>query len=608
MPLPEIPKADFLATQGRFQAKSGQRQATLSARSGGSAESKRGSVLASTQYDALDAVSRERTNPRRASPRATSGAGSMANALIVKETFLPTSRKTHRAAQYVRMSTDYQRYSIENQAAVIAAYAQAHDLTIVRTYRDEGESGLKLKNRLGLIRLLDDVRSDHADFDHILVYDVSRWGRFQDVDESAHYEFVCKQAGIKVAYCAEQFDNDGSMVSSIVKNIKRVMAAEFSRELSAKVHAGQLRQAALGFRQGGPLGYGLRRELLDEDRLSKGYLKRGQQKNLKTDHVVLRLGLPNEIAVIQRIFREYVENRKSEEEIVRRLNREGVSNHLGRPWTRRMVDYILRNENYIGNTVYNRESCPLRERKIKNPPNLWIRTKGSIAPAVDSTVFLRAQRRLTLRWLHLTDDELLFRLKSLLEKEGRLSEKIIDSTLGVPSIDVYCERFGSLRNAYRRIGYELKWDLDWIDRKGEFNELLGDTATDLAARLKKSGSVACFEPGIDVLTVNSRFAISLRLARSWRGAGREPIWTINRRAILPRGHIIAIRLGDGNNSVLDYVLLPTRELIGSKIRFMEAGLHRFDGRRFRDFAHLTKAVHKLVGCAPTGKRKQFTSA
>jgi DNA invertase Pin-like site-specific DNA recombinase len=532
----------------------------------------------------------------------------MANALIVKETFLPNSRKAHRAAQYVRMSTDYQRYSIENQAAVIAAYAQAHDLTIVRTYRDEGESGLRLKNRLGLIRLLDDARSEHADFDHILVYDVSRWGRFQDVDESAHYEFICKQAGIKVAYCAEQFDNDGSMVSNIVKNIKRVMAAEFSRELSAKVHTGQLRQAALGFRQGGPLVYGLRRQLIDENRLLKGYLKRGQQKSLKTDRVVLCLGLKKEVEVVQGVFLEFVENRKSAEAIAWRLNREGVPNHLGRPWTREMVIYMLRNENYVGNIVYNRVSSPLRGRRIKNPPNLWIRTEGSIAPAVDSDVFLRAQRRLALRWLHLTDDELLSRLKSLLEKEGRLSETIINRTLGVPSIDVYCERFGSLRNAYRRIGYELKWDLDWIDRKGEFNELLGDTATDLAARLKKVGSVACFEPGIDVLTVNNRFAISLRLARSWRGAGREPIWTINRRAILPGGHMIAIRLGDGNNGVLDYVLLPTTEMIGSKIRFMEAGLHRFDGCRFRTLAHLTKAVQKLVGCAPSGKRKQFTSA
>jgi DNA invertase Pin-like site-specific DNA recombinase len=539
------------------------------------------------------------------------GCRPMAKSLVVRRAELSKfgGELAQRAAQYVRMSTIHQRYSIENQAAAIAAYAARYNLNIVRTYRDDGLSGLRINKREGLKQLITDVCSGSADFSRVLVYDVSRWGRFQDVDESAHYEFLCRKAGIMVEYCAEQFDNDGSLLSSIVKNLKRVMAAEFSRDLSAKVHAGQLRQAALGFRQGGPLGYGLRRELIDENRLSKGYLKRGQQKNLKTDHVVLRLGLPNEIEVIQRIFRNYVDDRKSEEEIVRQLNREGLPNHLGRPWTRRMVDYILRNENYIGNTVYNRESNPLRERKIKNPPSLWIRTKGSIAPAVDRGAFLRAQRRLTLRWLHLTDDELLLRLKSLFEKEGRLSEKIINSTLGVPSIDVYCERFGSLRNAYRRVGFELKWDLDWIDRRNEFKELLRDTAADLAARLKKVGSAACFEPGTDVLTVNNRLAISLRLARSWRGSGRELIWTINRRAVLPKGHIIAIRLGEGNNSVLDYFLLPTRAMRGSKIRFMEAGLHRFDGCCFRTSAHLTKAIlHQIVRCAPTGKTQQFKSA
>jgi DNA invertase Pin-like site-specific DNA recombinase len=533
----------------------------------------------------------------------------MAKSLVVRRAELSKfgSELARRVAQYVRMSTIHQRYSIENQAAAIAAYAARYNLNIVRTYRDDGISGLKINKREGLKQLITDVCSGRADFSQVLVYDVSRWGRFQDVDESAHYEFLCRQAGIKVEYCAEQFDNDGSLLSSIVKNLKRVMAAEFSRELSAKVHAGQLHLAALGFRQGGPLGYGLRRELIDEHRLSKGFLKRGQQKNLKTDHVVLRLGLPSEIAVIRRIFREYLHERTSQEEIVRRLNGEDVPNHLGRPWTRRMVDYILRNENYIGNTVYNRESFPLRGRKIKNPPSLWIRTNGSIAPAVERSVFLQAQRRLTLRWLHLTDDELLLRLKSLLEREGRLSEAIINRTLGVPSIDIYCERFGSLRKAYRRIGYELKWDFDWIDRRSEFNELLNGIAADLVARLKQIGCVACFEPGIDLLTLDRRFAISLRLARCWQGPGRELIWTINRRVVLPEGHIIAIRLGEGNKSALDYLLLPTSEMSGMKIRFMEAGLHRFEGRRFQTSTLLTEAIlHQVVGCsAATGAFSRF---
>src|SRR5260370_40429393 len=110
----------------------------------------------------------------------------MGNALVVQRTRLPQSQTALRAAQYVRMSTDYQRYSIENQAAVIAAYAQLHQFSIVRTYRDEGQSGLKIKNRAGLIQLLDDVRSGHADIDHILAYDFSRRRRSQHSADNVH--------------------------------------------------------------------------------------------------------------------------------------------------------------------------------------------------------------------------------------------------------------------------------------------------------------------------------------------------------------------------------------------------------------------------------------
>lgn len=101
------------------------------------------------------------------------------------------------------MSRGLQRYSIKNQLAAIAAYAEANSLTIVRTYADEGRSGLQIKGRPGLIELIEDVQSGQADFDHVLVYDVSRWGRFQDVDESAYYEFLCKRSGVQVEYCAE---------------------------------------------------------------------------------------------------------------------------------------------------------------------------------------------------------------------------------------------------------------------------------------------------------------------------------------------------------------------------------------------------------------------
>src|SRR5688572_17145706 len=98
----------------------------------------------------------------------------------------PTNNQVaRRAAQYVRMSTDLQRYSTSNQKQAIGAYAVERNIEIVRTYTDEGRSGLTIVGRDGLQDLITDVQFARANFDCILVYDVSRWGRFQDVDESA---------------------------------------------------------------------------------------------------------------------------------------------------------------------------------------------------------------------------------------------------------------------------------------------------------------------------------------------------------------------------------------------------------------------------------------
>jgi DNA invertase Pin-like site-specific DNA recombinase len=105
-----------------------------------------------------------------------------------------------------------------------------------------------IRRRAGLSSLLADVVSRTASFKAILVYDVSRWGRFQDADESAHYEFLCRRAGISMIYCAEQFAGDTTPLGSVLKSLKRAMAGEFSRELGVKVSAGKARIGKMGFR------------------------------------------------------------------------------------------------------------------------------------------------------------------------------------------------------------------------------------------------------------------------------------------------------------------------------------------------------------------------
>ena len=65
-----------------------------------------------------------------------------------------------RAAEYVRMSTEHQQYSTENQADKIREYAARRGIEIVRTYADAGKSGLRIDGRASLQRLLNRTVDD----------------------------------------------------------------------------------------------------------------------------------------------------------------------------------------------------------------------------------------------------------------------------------------------------------------------------------------------------------------------------------------------------------------------------------------------------------------
>ncbi len=420
-------------------------------------------------------------------------------------------------AQYLRKSTDYQKYSTENQSAANHVYAGQRGMEIVRTYADEGRSGLTFERRDALKRLIGDVQSGATDFAAILVYDVSRWGRFQDSDESGYYEYICKRAGVKVHYCAEQFDNDGSPFAAIVKSIKRAMAGEYSRELSVKSFVGQSRLVRLGFRAGASAGYGTQRLLIDQFGKPRCILTRGEYKSLATDRVVLIPGSPKEVRVVRWIFSLFVKRRKSVTAIVELLNKNGISSGLPRPWTYARVRKLLLNEIYISNCIWNRTSTKLGKNMVRNPPELWFRTKCSFAPIIDESQFEAAQKRFrelrqrpskeevleALRRIHrkhgfldnklvqesgevpsltylynhfgglrqvynligskarpgaveygLSNDELLVRLRRLLKKRGCLTEVIIDQSKNVPCASTYQIRFGSLSQAYQLIGYK----------------------------------------------------------------------------------------------------------------------------------------------------------
>ena len=356
------------------------------------------------------------------------------------------------AAQYVRMSTEDQQYSIANQQAAIRIYAKGHGYVVASTYADEGKSGVGIKDRKELRRLLSDVMSGRAPFKAILVYDVSRWGRFQDVDEAAHYEFLCRSAGTPVRYCAEQFANDGSPASSLMKALKRTMAAEYSRELGMKVLAGQRRIALLGFRVVGTAGYGFRRMMVSPDGRRRLVLKDGERKAIHTDRTILVPGPQKEVACIRAIF-ELAAAGETPKEIAKELNMRHMLPSNERSWGRSSIYRILTNEKYAGCNTYGKTTQKLGSGSRVVERHLWVTHPDAFASIVDRDVFDRVQKLLKKRGAvpERSEAYLIQGMKKVLAREGKLTHRILKAK-GIFGF-AYYRRFGSVMKAYEMAGY-----------------------------------------------------------------------------------------------------------------------------------------------------------
>ncbi len=466
-----------------------------------------------------------------------------------------------RAAQYVRMSTDHQQYSTQNQADKIAEYARLRNIEIVRTYADEGKSGLSIGGRASLQKLISDVETGVADFSIVLVYDVSRWGRFQDADEAAFHEYVLKRKGILVTYVAEQFENDGSPVSTIVKGVKRAMAGEYSRELSTKVFIGQCRLIELGFRQGGPAGYGLRRVMIDQNGEIKGELKHGEQKSISTHRVILMPGPDEEIQVVNNIYGWLIRERLSVNEITRRLNGLGVMPHHGLRWTSAKVQDVLTNEKYIGNNVFNKRSSKLKTTSIDNPPEMWIRKEAAFEGIVPKDVFHAAQDILNARGVRYSDEDLLEKLRQLFKRTGWLSSMAIDRSPDMPTSKTYAARFGSLKVAFEQVGYFGHCNFEYQEINRRIRRMHPEIIERTHAAIAKMGGTVWRDPKTDLLHVNRELIICVLLTRCYTALTGVRRWHVRfDPAKFAPDITILIRLNDANQAELDYFLLPRLDL------------------------------------------------
>lgn len=103
--------------------------------------------------------------------------------------------------------------------------------------------------------MIDYVKNPFNDFKYILVYDVSRWGRFENPKEATYWEVECEKQGKKVKYVTEGYINDDSIGSYVTKVVKDSEASEFSKKLSKVSFRGHKHYAELGYQVGGSAKY-----------------------------------------------------------------------------------------------------------------------------------------------------------------------------------------------------------------------------------------------------------------------------------------------------------------------------------------------------------------
>jgi DNA invertase Pin-like site-specific DNA recombinase len=491
-----------------------------------------------------------------------------------------------KGAMYIRMSTELQVESPENQEREIRAYAAKYGIEIVKAYADLGVSGMTAEKREQFQGMLDDVEQGRNAYNVVLYLDESRWGRFVDSREADYHRMRLERKNVVCQSCDQPLTLTSNIAHRIITLLRDESASDYCRQLSQKVFIGQCNLIMKGYRQGGPAGFGLRRMLVDEFGKPKQELAIGQRKSLQTERVILVPGPQPEQEKIRWIYDQFIAG-FNENEISEQLNADDWKTDFGRPWTRGTVRDILTNEKYIGNNLFNRRSGKLKSKARDNPESEWIRKEGAFSPVIDADRFYIVQEKIKERHKKLSDTELLERLKKLQSQRGLLSAMIIDESEWMPPSSLYSHRFGGLLRAYRLIGYIPERDYRYVEINRKLREVHSDVIADTLASIEiLCGRRLSVDPETDLLELNYNLFISIVLSRCFRTVSGKFRWKIRFDTGLHPDITVAVRMDASNEKIYDYYILPSLEFGMHELKLSEDNAELLDSFRFCSLDYL----------------------
>lgn len=473
------------------------------------------------------------------------------------------------AAQYIRMSTDKQNLSPAVQKEAIAVYAGMHGLNIIATYVDDARSGLRISNREGMKKLISDVAQADCTFKTVLVYDISRWGRFQNTDASAYYDYHCVLHGVRVIYVAEALGNDSSPLASVVRNLKRVMAAEYSRELAEKSSAGQVRVLSLGYQMGPTPCLGFRREAVSEDGLKRRLLERGERKPRANDRVRWVLAPRDEVQLVREIFEEYASTDIPVRTLAKRMQAQDQRSHAGKVITESMLATLLDCEAVIGNFLWGRPANA--GSGVIQPRDAALRSEGALPAIVDADTWRLVQdKRAAWSPQRRTKGVLVDQLRNALQRVPQLTSSDLKKN-GCAAVCTYNRVFGSLSSAIVAAGGDPNAMRSGASRRySERANSCFQFLRDIEELLLANGSAARSWERARLVILNNRVRIRVRFM--WQQKrGRLPLWSVGRWS-QPRQveYVLLVRMNEDEKSALDFLLVPP-EVIGNGLpRYLSA--------------------------------------
>ncbi len=355
-----------------------------------------------------------------------------------------------KAVGYVRCSTEDQEDSPDQQKAEILAFAAKKHYHIVDWFVDFGRSGTTFDQRPEFQRLLRLVEAG-ANFEVVVCYDMSRWGRAINVAENGYWSYHFRRLGVDVVLVKTSVDPQSSF-AEVVSALESYQAADYVKNLSEVTLRGALKNGI--YSNGGSAPYGYEREAVNLKTGTTRILQRGEASIPSQEKVRWTRGQASEVRVVKRIFKERLGGR-SLIQIAQGLNADGIdSPTVGRRrsrdgrWSAATVKSILENPAYRGARRYNRFSFSkiraqkkgLLSRTLQarphwlNDPSEWVIVDDAHEALVTSEVWQKVQPSAA----------------SSRKRSFRRQSRYLLSGL------IYCEQCGYAMQGYssRRSGYQ----------------------------------------------------------------------------------------------------------------------------------------------------------